>query len=102
MDNFCLPALELEHLKLEFYHETRVLEIWNAIFLHCFAKVTTNKIVKNLRTNGKKKKKKKSKKLYLRKDRQRLFRLHVFGFENSTEKTNNNSLSESLSASPVL
>ena len=53
MDNFCLPALELKHLRPEFYHETRVLEARDAIFPHYFAKITTNEIVKNLRPNGK-------------------------------------------------
>ena len=54
MDNFCLPAQELKHLKLEFYHDTRVLKTQDAIFSHCFANITTNEIVKNLRPNGKK------------------------------------------------
>jgi len=55
VDNFCLPAQELKHLKLEFYHDTRVLKTQDAIFSHCFANITTNEIVKNLRPNGKKK-----------------------------------------------
>ena len=45
---------ELKYYKLEFYNETRVLETRDAIFPHCFAKITTNEIVKNLRPNGKK------------------------------------------------
>ena len=51
VDNFCLPAQELEHLRLKFYHETRALKTRDAIFLHCFANITTNEIVKNLRLN---------------------------------------------------
>ena len=54
VDNFCLPTQELKHLRLEFDHETRVLKTQDAIFPRCFAKITTNKIVKNLRPNGKK------------------------------------------------
>ena len=54
MDNFCLPAQKLEHLRFEFYHETGVLKTQDAIFSHCFANIITNKIVKNLRPNGKK------------------------------------------------
>ena len=38
-----------EYYKLEFYYGTRVLETWNAIFPHCFAKIISNEIVKNLR-----------------------------------------------------
>ena len=52
MNNFCLLAQELEHFRLKFYHKTQ-----DAIFSHYFASITTNKIVKNLRPNGKKKKK---------------------------------------------
>ena len=47
----------LEYYKLEFYYGTRVLETWNAIFPHCFAKIITNEIVKNLRPTEEKKKK---------------------------------------------
>ena len=54
VDNFCLSAQELEHLRLKFYHETRALKTRDAIFLHCFANITTNEIVKNLRLNEKK------------------------------------------------
>ena len=54
MNNFCLLAQELEHLRLEFYHKTQVLKTQDAIFPHYFASITTNKIVKNLRPNGKK------------------------------------------------
>ena len=31
---------ELKHLRLEFYHETRVLKTRGAIFSHCFANIT--------------------------------------------------------------
>ena len=54
----------LEYYKLEFYYGTRVLETWNAIFPHCFAKIITNEIVKNLRPTEEKKKTKKKKKPY--------------------------------------
>ena len=41
VDNFCLPALELEHLRLEFYNKTR-----DAIFLYCLAKSPLTKLLK--------------------------------------------------------
>ena len=46
MDNFCLLALELEHLRLKFYHETRVLKTRDAIFTQCFAKSPLTKLLK--------------------------------------------------------
>ena len=46
VDNFCLPTLELEHLRLEFYNETRVLKTRDAIFPHCFAKTPLKKLLK--------------------------------------------------------
>ena len=43
---FVLPALELEHLRLEFYNETWVLKTWDTIFQHCFAKLPLRKLLK--------------------------------------------------------
>ena len=60
LGNFSLPDEEVEHLRLEFSHETRVLKTWDAIIPYCFTNITTNEIVKNLRPNEKKKNLKKS------------------------------------------
>ena len=49
MNNFCLPAQELKHLRLEFYHETWVLKTQDAIFHIVLQTSPLKKLLKNFR-----------------------------------------------------